>query len=335
MNRPAVFFPCFINRLDSPIPTIHRRIAENSSNLQFETISNDWSYSNNDFTKIYRVPGFLSYYSGIPIYVLAYLQYHDIVHTGPRDRDRLAILSKLRGSKLIHTLHATPTNDTVLRRERKLTKQADAVTAVSEYVKKWARETISPDKQITVISNGVDLSYFSPSDSHTHNYCLYVANLVDRKNPLFICELAKKIPDIDFKIIGRGPYQRQVTEESNNQNNLFYTPRVSRKNLAEEFSKASITLCPFQREGFGMVVIESMSSGTPVIGLNDGNLPNLITNNINGYLCDSLDESAWASYIKTALDGELSPRKSVEKFGWNKVACRYSKFYHNVLEENT
>lgn len=46
--------------------------------------------------------------------------------------------------------------------------------------------------------------------------------------------------------------------------------------MMEEYSRAPVTICPYENEGFGMVVIDWMSCGTSVIGLNSGNLSSII-----------------------------------------------------------
>jgi len=72
-----------------------------------------------------------------------------------------------------------------------------------------------------------------------------------------------------------------------------------------------ISLLPSKREAFGLVVIEAMASGLPVIGTNTGGVPEIITHEKNGLLFEPFDVDKLAKYMKLLAED----RKLREKFG--------------------
>ena len=283
MNKIHVFYPHHLD-LWTPIHSIHREVAKRLPDRFNVTCFHDTDRILDDKISSKHLPTDSSKVRKAFIYLSAYLNDCNVVHTGPSPRHYLARLTRFRGASVVHTLHATPIQNKLQNRQRALSRQADVVTAVSPYVRDWARHDLGLE-DIIVVPNGVDLDYFrtnrAPTESKT---LLYVGRFVERKHPEFVIELAKQLPEWTVKLRVNPSNDVEQTAPSN----VEFVERLSYNELADLYSQSACLVCPFEREGFGMVVIEAMASGTPVVGLNDGNLPNLISES-NGVLCSSLD----------------------------------------------
>jgi glycosyltransferase involved in cell wall biosynthesis len=250
-----------------------------------------------------------------------YLSNYDIAHTGApgyKTHPLLLRLADIRGAVHIHTHHtATPKN---YEQQRWLANHAECVTAVSQFVADWAKDEFGLS-EVTVIPNGVDRDEFRPDMATTNeDYVLFVGRLVNRKHPELIIELAKRRTDLKFIIRGDGPLKKKLEHRASS--NVEFLDHLSETALIEEYSRASVTICPYENEGFGMVVIESMSSGTPVIGLDSGNLSSIIKNDQNGILCEALDIEEWIAALECAQTNRerFDPRKSTKQYSWDIVA---------------
>ena len=87
-------------------------------------------------------------------------------------------------------------------------------------------------------------------------------------------------------------------------------------------------------EPFGMAVIESLASGTPVIAMNRGAMKEIIEHGKNGFLANNVEE--FKEYMQRS--GEIDPaycRRSVrKKFGARHMAEEYLKRYEQVMSKN-
>jgi len=328
--KTKVFYPHHLD-LWNPIHTIHREVAKELSH-KYEFIGfsdkNDKIVNNIQLLNIARDKNKVH---KLLLYLVAYSRTYDLVHTGPSPRHKLAKLTSLRGSKLVHTLHTVKSDIDFCERQQILSSQADLVTAVSPYVANWAKSSLGIN-DVTVIPNGVDMNHFVPSRASTeHRSLLFVGRSIPRKNPDLPIQLAHDLPEYTIRI--RGATASDIDDSI--PDNVEFVDHLSYDSLGDLYAKSECLLCPFEREGFGMVVVEAMATGTPVIGLNHGNLPNLITEE-NGILCDSLSPQTWKKAIKNVNKNHegFSPRKSVQMYDWPNIAMMYDKAYNSVLSSN-
>ena len=332
-NEASLFFPHRIDRWN-PVESIHREVAFELRDRYHIT-----GYYESECPDVLdrgiRIGRNSSRSLKLLKHLYAFSKKYDIVHTGPSRLSRFALLSSLRGAEVVHTFHSPLINkEGIHQRELASVDRASAVTAVSRYVRDDVKNTLDINKEISIIPNGVDLSLYNPSQSETENQiCLFVGRLIERKNPEFIINLAREVPEKDFYIRGSGPLFDNLKVNQRELNNLHLVSKLPEYKLAELYSKASVLLCPFVNEGFGMVVLEALASDTPVIGLNSGNLPHLITKN-SGLICEELDTSEWISsiYEIDKSPNQFSPREESRNYAWPVVAEQYQSLYSDLTQ---
>jgi glycosyltransferase involved in cell wall biosynthesis len=85
-------------------------------------------------------------------------------------------------------------------------------------------------------------------------------------------------------------------------------------------------------EPFGLVAIESMATGTPVIARRAGALTETVEHGVDGYLVDDVDEAALAVELSRTLDRSAIRRRALERFTPRRMVDQYEEVYHRLIE---
>ncbi|MCD6563419.1 MAG: glycosyltransferase family 4 protein [Thermoproteales archaeon] len=118
--------------------------------------------------------------------------------------------------------------------------------------------------------------------------------------------------------------------------------KIKDKELPAVYNNADLFVLPsLYGESFGIVVLEAMASGVPVIVSNIGGLKEIVNNPVDGILLEKNDpkeiyEKIMMLYKNPDLRRYLSKnarRKVEEKYDWNKIICNIEKLYMEILEE--
>jgi glycosyltransferase involved in cell wall biosynthesis len=165
---------------------------------------------------------------------------------------------------------------------------------------------------------------------------LYVGAFEKRRNIKFILELAKKFNNIDgvyFVLVGGGP-EFSFAEKfvfNNDLRNTILAGYVQQLFLPSLYDISSIFLLPSEYEIYGMVALESMFFGVPVISTRTAGPIDIIDDNINGYLIDGIDFYKWEEKIRFLLSNDMAQhemsnmaKKKIERnLTWDMISYRY------------
>jgi len=173
----------------------------------------------------------------------------------------------------------------------KALKNADEIISVSEFTKREIIEhfSINPEK-ISVITHGVDTDIFKPGKRDfdfrrifdlPDSYILFVGNIEKRKNLFNIIKsfekIQQKLNEIHLVLIGKNGYGgeeiRSFIKESSAFKNIIQLDYVSNNQLPKFYQNAELFLFPSLYEGFGMIVLEALACGCPVVTSNSSALP--------------------------------------------------------------
>ncbi len=102
--------------------------------------------------------------------------------------------------------------------------------------------------------------------------------------------------------------------------------------------KSSVLVLPSREEGFGMVLLEAMHMGVPVVASNTGGIPEIVLDQMNGILVERENPEALSAGILSVLnDGSLreklvrNGREMVKKFSWEKASKEVDLIYDEVV----
>jgi len=117
---------------------------------------------------------------------------------------------------------------------------------------------------------------------------------------------------------------------------VVFVGEVGPKGKSELLRGAVATLCPIQwAEPFGLVFVESMASGTPVIAYGSGSAPEIIKNNVGGIVVKPNDMEAFVESIKTVreLDRRLVREYAEKAFSIKHMVDQYEQVYAQILDK--
>jgi len=177
----------------------------------------------------------------------------------------------------------------------------------------------------------------------TGSLLIYVGRLSAEKQIERIKPVLDKIPNASLALVGDGPYRNQLEKifENTKTNFIGY---LAGEELASAYASGDIFLFPSSTETLGLVLLEAMAAGCPVIGANKGGIPDIINDGINGCLYDpdqedNGEESLIAATKKILEDSakkekmRIAARTEAEKWDWNQATLQLKSFYTKTLNK--
>lgn len=243
-----------------------------------------------------------------------------------------------------HGGDVTSLNKGILRKLKiRCLKKAEQVTVVSEHLKERVQELV-PDIKPSVISMGVDTKkfgkqYFVPDyfRQGDKKVVLFVGRLVEIKGLHFLIEAMRQVEAV-LVIVGDGPLRAELEKQAGSISDKvqFWGSRThdELKTIyasANVFVAPSITMADGAKEGFGLVILEAMASGLPVVASNSGGIVQLIEDGVNGLLCEERDVERLSISIQNILsDEELycrlvnNSKKTIEQYDYSTIGEKYN-----------
>jgi glycosyltransferase involved in cell wall biosynthesis len=234
---------------------------------------------------------------------------------------------------------------------RSVVKSASRVIAISDFVKKDLNKYFLVEAD--VIPLPVDTSRFRPVDHEKvgNPVILCTAALtVSRKRVNLLVKaferLVEKRPEAVLILSGHSDAAtNRVLLQSVNANtrkSIKITGVGQEKNLPDLYRQAALTVLPSVHEAFGLVVIESLASGIPVVGTRSGGIPDILNNHRIGVLFEPSDGpakicDALLRGLELARDPQtrLRCRQHAECFSWDTLGPQYELCLQEVSENSS
>lgn len=220
--------------------------------------------------------------------------------------------------------------------ENYMSKKAIKIFAISDSTK---NDIINQYKikagKITIIPCALNKTIFKPS-GHKKNFnkkLLFVGRLVPRKNIMSLVKIMRLLVNIDKGFIlstvgeGENAYVKKIKAEilkNNLQKNIIFYGKVTDNKLNKLYKSNCIFVFTSLVEGFGLVLLEAMSKGLPVIAYNVNGVKDVIINNVSGYLVKPFDYQDFRNKIlclnkNNSIYQQMSKNalKRVDDFSWN------------------
>jgi glycosyltransferase involved in cell wall biosynthesis len=220
---------------------------------------------------------------------------------------------------------------------------ATAVIAVSTALGQIVEKFCS--REIRIIPNLVNESEFPLKDSLDGPFSfITIADLTFEKGlhilieAIALCRSQGITPRIE--VVGKGPEEEKLkirAEELGVAELISWKGRVNPDLISARLKNSNCLILPSRGETFGVVLVEALMSGLPVIATDCGG-PRDIVNDLNGTLVAIDDASQLADAMKNMIinfnqyDGDLIRRQAIEKFGCAAVSNKLCSLYKEVLQ---
>ena len=230
---------------------------------------------------------------------------------------------------------------------------AQAVISVSRVADEFVESIMGSDFKARrfIIPNAVDTSKYTPPVREPEdNIVLFVGRLVYRKGLHVLVRAAQRVRSKDFKlyIVGGGYMElpiRMLAKAYGVEDRVELLGVVPERDKVELYRKAKIVVVPsIFNESFGIVALEAMATGRPVIASRVGGLEDVVVNGETGILVEPGSEEKLAEAIETLLEDEAYRRKLgakarrlvEERYSWDVVVDRIIDVYNYAITlENT
>jgi len=232
--------------------------------------------------------------------------------------------------------------------------EAWKVICCSNYMEgEVSRNLLCPHGKITVIPNGfkaISAAGGAPFDRQKYardgeTIILYVGRLVYEKGPHLLMEAAQKIGrgDLKFIMVGEGPmraFLRDLSAKLGVADRISMLGHVPDHLLSALYRNAAVAVFPSLYEPFGIVALEAMGYGTPVLASDTGGLGEIVQSGYNGmkFTCGSPDSLA-STLGSMVSDRELlikiseNGRSCLSGYSWAGAAEKTLDLYSRVLSE--
>jgi len=210
------------------------------------------------------------------------------------------------------------------------------------------------NSRIYAVSNGFDSKIFYPilkEDAREKlnlpkykKIILNVGHLEEYKGQSYLIdaikEVASKVNDTLCLIVGSGSLRdilQEKIEKSNLQNHIRIMGNTSPEELALLMNACDVFVLPSLNESFGIVQIEAMACGKPIVATINGGSENIIRSDDYGYLVAPMDSSDLAEKIVSALDRDWDAGKITDyanRFEWRNIAREVISIYKVIEREN-
>ncbi|MGR4852655.1 glycogen synthase [Streptomyces sp. LARHCF252] len=249
--------------------------------------------------------------------------------------------------------------------ERTAVEAADAVIAVSAAMREdilGCYPALDPEN-VHVVHNGIDTGLYRPDHGtdaldrigldRSRPYVLFVGRITRQKG---VPHLLRAVRDIDpaaqVVLCAGAPDTPEIDQEfrelfgelSRVRDGVFWIPRMlPRPEVIQLLTHAALFVCPSVYEPLGIVNLEAMACGTPVVASAVGGIPEVVDDGRTGLLVPAGDdfEAGLARAMDSVLGdpeaagrmGEAGRERAVGEFGWDAVARRTVRLYEEILKQ--
>lgn len=258
--------------------------------------------------------------------------------------------------------------------ERTALEMADRVIAVSEETRRDVLEHFRVDpSRVVVIPNGIDTEEYrrDPGTDHLERlglppslaYVLFVGRITRQKGLLHLLDAARHLhPSLGLVLCAGAPDTEEIARETESRvaalraarSHVYWVPEMlSRPAVIQLYSHARVFCCPSIYEPFGLINLEAMACGAPVVASAVGGIKEVVVPGETGLLVPfeptpqppygPANPERFARNLAVALDrvaedpegarrmGEAGRQRVLERYAWSAVAARLEEEYGRVL----
>ncbi len=224
------------------------------------------------------------------------------------------------------------------------------VVPSKDYVDLISRKYSVSDTKIYQVPNGVDRNPIKiPSAKlHTPIRLLYVGRFTKEKNiPLLIRSLQILLEtrhlNIELHLVGEGEELKNIKryiKSLNLENRVLLHGVLQGNKLIEKYKNSDIFVLTSSSESFGLVLLEAMASGLPIVSSNIPGVRNIINNGETGLLVTLTPENISSAIENIISDSKLREKliekglDEVKKYNWNKIISKFEWIYKELIYDN-
>lgn len=268
------------------------------------------------YSSVLKVPLVVSYHTYLP----AYLRYYKLGAIEPLtwrlmlERHRRANLNLCTSTAMIGDLHRHGINDLAL----------------------WER-AVDADL-FRPCARSAEMRKFLSNGEPQNPLLLYVGRLSAEKDVAKLRDVLTALPSAKLAIVGDGPLRHDL-ERHFKGTAAFFTGYLRGEALASAYASADLFVLPSKTETLGLVLLEAMASGCPVVACRAGGVPDAVQDGLTGFLFEPTDPNGLVNTVKCALASRSNldavrdrARLDVEQHSWKGATERLRLHYIETIQ---
>ncbi|TAK05672.1 glycosyltransferase family 4 protein [Patescibacteria group bacterium] len=239
------------------------------------------------------------------------------------------VLSRVVDAPIVTTLHGSKPPDFPYLAERFKDRP---FVSISE-----AQRRLAPAlNYVATIPHGIDTSAYIPDFSPGDGYLLFIGLMTHDKGVDLAVRAARELGE---RLVIAGVYRKE--DEAFVQKEVFsfvdgeqirYVGEISQAEKSALFAGAKALLFPSRwQEAFGLVMIESLACGTPVVAFNNGSVPEVLRDGVTGYIVDSFEDFKDRIGNVGRLSREACRTEAETRFDRRRVGQAYARLFEQIV----
>jgi glycosyltransferase involved in cell wall biosynthesis len=248
----------------------------------------------------------------------------DIIHYQAAYYPMSLAFTRLVKTPFLQTVHHSPDPDEV-----KLWNRFPEANFVS--ISACQAEVLNGVNHLGTVYHGIETDTFVFNDK-PENYLLFLGRFTAGKGVLQAIEVARRLK---IKLILAAPeddYYHEAVKQLVDGETVIYAGEVDHDGRNKLLSNALAMLYPIQAgEPFGLVLVEAMACGTPVLALDKGAVSEIIVNGVNGFRVETLDEMIDVFPQVLQINRQKVRDFAVKRFDVKRMVSDYVKIYEKII----
>jgi glycosyltransferase involved in cell wall biosynthesis len=267
------------------------------------------------YSEVLDIPLVISYHTNLPSYLHYYKlgAIEKLTWMLMKERHRRANLNLCTSTAMMHDLDTHGIKNLALW---------ERAVDVERF-----RPAARSQKMRSFLSNG------EPSSA----LLLYVGRLSAEKDIARLRAVIQALPGTRLAIVGDGPLRHSLERHFKN-TATFFSGYLQGEALASAYASADLFVLPSETETLGLVLLEAMASGCPVVACRAGGVPDAVQDGLTGFLFDPADAKGIVSTVERALSSRcdldairLRARQDVEQRSWERATEHLRKHYLQII----
>lgn len=168
---------------------------------------------------------------------------------------------------------------------------------------------------------------------------LYVGRLSAEKDVGTLREVLRAMPEVRLAIVGDGPLRHEL-ERHFRGTATYFAGYLNGEPLAAAYASADLFMMPSKTETLGLVLMEAMAAGCPVVACRAGGIPDAVENGVTGFLFEPAERHGLVTTVQRALANpaerasvRMRARADVERHSWQGSTDQLRQYYAQAIED--
>jgi glycosyltransferase involved in cell wall biosynthesis len=270
------------------------------------------------YGEVLDIPLAISYHTNLPSYVHYYKlgAIENLTWKLMRERHRRANLNLCTSTAMIHDLDTHGIKNLVL----------------------WERAVDA--NRFHPGARSQEMRNFLSNGQSATSLLLYVGRLSAEKDIPRLRTVLEALPGTRLAIVGDGPLRHSL-ERHFKGTATFFTGYLQGEALASAYASADLFVLPSETETLGLVLLEAMASGCPVVACRAGGVPDAVQDGLTGFLFEPADTKGLVDTVERALSGHCDldairdrARQDVEQHNWQQATEKLREYYGETIRNH-